>query len=138
MLLQRHVTSLGNTYSVAQKNELLDRQRKLEVRITTYEHRMSMIMKLDDDTQWSRQGGKTQDMDPEPGDVSDDILKFYPDGWFTPEREQITLPSKLAPGEIDRLSLKQIATIEFELRKGQVTDAIHGLRLALGEKSLCF
>ena len=28
--------------------------------------------------------------------------------------------------------------IEFELRKGQVTDALEGLRLALGEKSLRF
>ena len=28
--------------------------------------------------------------------------------------------------------------IEFKLRKGQVTDALDGLQLALGEKSLCF
>ena len=28
--------------------------------------------------------------------------------------------------------------IEAELQKGQVTDALEGLRLALGEKSLCF
>ncbi|KAI0244965.1 hypothetical protein BJV78DRAFT_1289899 [Lactifluus subvellereus] len=28
--------------------------------------------------------------------------------------------------------------VEAELRKGQVTDALEGLRLALGEKSLCF
>src|ERR1700683_3084659 len=44
MLLQRHVTSLGSTYSVAQKNDLLDRRRKLEARITTYEHRISLII----------------------------------------------------------------------------------------------
>jgi len=42
----------------------------------------------------------------------------------------------LAPGEINRLSIKPIAMIEFELCKGQVTDALEGLRLALGEKSL--
>ena len=52
MLLQRHVASLGSTCSVAQKNELLDRRRKLEARISNYENRMSVIMKLDDDTQW--------------------------------------------------------------------------------------
>ena len=41
-------------------------------------------------------------------------------------------------GEIDHQSLKSIATIEAELRKGQVSDALEGLRLALGEKSLRF
>ena len=69
--------------------------------------------------------------------MPENILELYFDGWFTSEREQITLPSALK-GEIDRLSLNDIATIEFELRKGQVTDALDKLRLALGEKSLCF
>ena len=138
MLLQRHVTSLGSTYSVAQKNDLLDRRRKLEARITTYEHRISVIIKLDDDTQWSTQDGKIPDMDPQPGEASDDLLELYPDGWFTPERERITLPSALAPGEIDRLSLRPLSMIEAELCKGQVADALEGLCLALGEKSLCF
>jgi len=138
MLLQRDVTSLGSKWSVAQKNELLDRRRKLEARITAYEHRISVIIKSDDDTQWSVRDGKIPDLDPQPGDASDDLLELLPDGWFTPERERITLPSALAPGEVDRLSLQPIALIEAELRKGQVTDALEGLRLALGEKSLCF
>src|ERR1700683_5542199 len=120
MLLQRHVTSLGSTYSVAQRNDLLDRRGKLEGRITTYEHRILVIIKLDDDTQGSTQDGKIPDMDPQPGDVLDDLLELYPDGWFTPEWERITVPSALAPGEITRLSLQPFAMIEAELRKGQV------------------
>jgi len=44
----------------------------------------------------------------------------------------------LAVGEIEHQLLKSIATIEAELRKGQVLDALEGLRLALGEKSLHF
>ena len=84
------------------------------------------------------QDGKIPDMDPQPGDASNDLLELYPDGWFTPEWEQITLPSALAPGEITRLSLQPFAMIEAELHKGQVADALEGLRLALGEKSLCF
>ena len=131
--MQRHVTSLGSNCSVAQKNELLDRRRKLEARITAYENRMSVIMKPDDETQWD-----TAEMDPELAESSDDLPEMYPDGWLTPEHEQITLPSSLAAGEIERLSLESIATTEAELRKGQVTDALEGLRLALGEKSLCF
>jgi hypothetical protein len=133
MLLQRHVTSLGSTCSVAQKNELLDRRRKLEARITTYENRISVIIKLDDDTQWS-----ISDIDLHVAESSDNLLELDSDEWLSPERERITLPSALAAGEIERLSLESIAIIEAELRKGQVTDALEGLRLALGEKSLCF
>src|ERR1700733_1822884 len=133
MLLQRHVTSLGSTCSVAQKNELLDRRRKLEARITTYENRISVVMKLDDDTQWS-----IADIDPQVAESSDDLLELDSDEWLIPEKERITLPSALAAGEIERLSLESIAMIEAELHKGQVTDALEGLRLALGEKSLCF
>ena len=138
MLLTAHVKSLGRMYSIAQKNDLMERRRKLEARITNYEHRMSLIMKLDDDTMWSKRQGKDSDVDPDIGDLPYDLSELYPDGWFTPEGDQITLPSALAPGEIERLAFQSIATIEFELRKGQVTDALDGLRLALGEKSLCF
>jgi len=95
-------------------------------------------MKLDDDTQWSNQDGRIPDMDPEMEEASDDILELHSEGSFIPEHERITLPSALAPGEIERLSLKSVAMIEAELRKAQVTDALEGLRLALGEKSLCF
>ena len=95
-------------------------------------------MKLDDDIQWSKQSGKNLHTDPEPVEMTDHLLELYPDGWFTPEKEQITLPSALVLGEIECLSLKQIARIEFELRNGQVTDALDGICLALGKKSLCF
>ena len=138
MLLQCHITSLGSKYSIAQRNDLPDRQRKLEARISSYEHRMAVIMKLDNNIQWSRQGGKILNVDLEPEDMPENILELYPDGWFTPEREQITLPSALKQEEIDRLLLNDIATIEFKLHKGQVADTLDKLYLALGEKSLCF
>jgi hypothetical protein len=120
--------------SIAQKNELLDRRQKLQARISAYEHRMSIIMKVDDQTLWSTDVGKHSELE----DKSDQVLANYVDDWFTPESESITLPSALAPGEIDRQSLQPMAMIEAELRKGQIADALEGLRLALGEKSLCF
>jgi hypothetical protein len=125
-------------WSTAQKADLLERRRKLEVRISTYEQRMSNIMKLDDDTHWSSEFGKRADADVYPGDVSEDIFDDYTEGWFTPENERITLPSALGPGEVDRLSLDAVANVEAELRKGQINDSLEGLRLALGQKSLCF
>ena len=138
LLLQRHVVSLGRNCSTAQKTDLLDHRRKLEARISAYEQRISYIIKLDDDVQWSCQSGKLPDLDPQLGDASDDFLDDYPEGWFTPEKERITLPSSLSQGEIERLSLDSVAHVEAELRKGQINDALEGLRLALGEKSLCF
>ncbi len=138
MLLQHHVILLGTTCSVAQWNELPDRRCKLEARVGAYEHQISVIIKPDDDTRWSTQDGKLPDIDLQAEQMSEDLLELHPEGWFTPEWDQITLPSALAPGEIDRLSLKSMAMIEAELRKGQVVDALEGLHLALGEKSLCF
>jgi len=44
----------------------------------------------------------------------------------------------LAPGETERQSLKSLEIVEAELCKGQVMDALEGLCLAVGEKSLCF
>jgi hypothetical protein len=137
-LLQRHVASLGRTCSVAQKNDLLDRRRKLEARIAAYEQRISVVMKLDNDTVWPDEDGRVADIDLQLEEGSDDAVDFGSEGWFAPERERISLPSALAPGEIERLMLQSIALIEAELRKGQVSDALEGLRLALGEKSLCF
>ena len=99
---------------------------------------MAVIMKLDNNIQWSRQGGKIPNVNLEPEDLPEKFLELYPNGWFTPEREQITLPSALKQEEINCLLLNNIATIEFELCKGQVADALDKLRLALGEKSLCF
>jgi len=138
MLLQRHISTLGSSLTIPQKNDLLDRHHKLEGRIAAYEQRISVIMKLDDDTIWSDEDGNIRNIDPQEDEMSDDILDFGSDGWFTPETKRITLPSALAPGEIDRLSLKSLARIEAELRKGQVSDALERLCLALGEKSLCF
>jgi hypothetical protein len=133
MLLQHHVASLGSTCSVAQKNELLEQWCKLEARISAYEHKVSVIIKLNDNIWWAMQDGRTPGMDPEAGEASDDLLDLYLDEWFTPEKEQITLPSALTAGKIDHLVLKPIAMINSELRKGQVMDALGGLHLALGE-----
>jgi hypothetical protein len=95
-------------------------------------------MKLDDNIRWLMQDSKSLNIDLQLDEVSSDMLDVYPEGWFTSENKRITLPSALASGEIVRLSLKSITLIEVELCKGQITDALNGLHLALGEKSLCF
>jgi len=69
-------------------------------------------MKLNDETLWSTDVGQHREIDSEQDNTSDEVLARYPDGWFTPEKENITLPSALAPGEIDRQSLESFAMIE--------------------------
>ena len=92
MLLQCHVTSLGSTCSVAQKNEPLDQRHKLEARITAYEHCITEIIKLNDDTQWATEDGHFANVDCQTGEASDDLLELDAQGSFTLERECITLP----------------------------------------------
>lgn len=93
------------------------------------------MMTCDDDMQWSDQ---ILDMEPRSEEALESMLELHPNGWFTLEWEQITLPSLLAPGEIECLSLNSISMMEGELCKAQVTDALEGLCLALGKKFLCF
>ena len=110
----------------------------MEAQISTYEQWISYIIKLDEDVQWSTSAGKRLKLNIEAGDFSDVDKENYSKGWFTPEKECITLPSALAHGELTCLSLSSIAMVEVELCKGQINDSLEGLHLVLGEKSLCF
>ena len=97
-------------------------------------------MMLDDDTRWSTRTGKVgNDVDDvESSDWSDDDEDEIGEVVVNPEASQVTLPSALAPGEIQRLGIIGIAEQEAQLRRGQINDALEELRLALGEKSLLF
>src|SRR5882672_4070551 len=63
-----------------------------------------------------------------------------PNGWQTisPEHMSIFMPSCLHISDIQRLGLVTMASQELELRQGQANDALEGLRLALGHKTLLF
>jgi len=63
-----------------------------------------------------------------------------PNGWQTiaPEHMSIFMPSSLQIADMHRLGLVTMASQELELRQGQANDALEGLRLALGHKSLLF
>lgn len=138
MLLRSHIASLGKRLSTAQKTELLDRRRRLESRISSFEQHIGVLMNVSDDMQWSNSAGKLRDMQDSSDYSSDDDSTTVPEISITPEQDMISLPSSLAPGEINRHSLQRLAEVEGELRKGQINDSLQGLRLALGEKSLSF
>jgi hypothetical protein len=138
MLLRSHIVSLGKRLSTAQKTEILDRRRRLESRISSFEQHIGVLMNVSDDVRWSNEAGKLRAMQDSSDDPSDDDTTTGPEMSITPEQDMISLPSSLAPGEIERYSLQRLAEVEGELRKGQINDSLQGLRLALGEKSLSF
>jgi hypothetical protein len=138
--LQKHVKSLGQKPSASQKHDLLERRNRLAVRMSTFERKGSGFLMLDDDTRWSTGTGKVgnDEDDAESSDWADSDEDEIEQVVVHPEARQVTLPSALAPGEIQRLGITGIAEQEAELRRGQINDALEGLRLALGEKSLLF
>ena len=93
-------------------------------------------MLLDDDAQWTTGSGKiADDVDNDESSITSDFEEAG-EATVHPETMMVSLPSSLAPGEIKRLGLTVIAEQEERLRRGQVNDALEGLRLALGAKSL--
>jgi hypothetical protein len=99
-----------------------------------FERKGNVFLKLDDNVHWIEEGESTEDdessysTDSESNDIPEQL----------PETKALALPSSLAPGEIGRLGLNALAKQEASLRRGQINDALEGLWMALGEKSLLF
>jgi hypothetical protein len=134
--LQKHLLSLRRKPSAAEKAELLERRRRLMLRITSFGRKGNAFLKLDEDVQWMEDADREaeEDDDSYHSEVSD--AEDVPE--IMPETRLLALPSSLAPGEIDRLGLVDLARQEEQLRRGQINDALEGLRMALGEKSLYY
>ena len=134
--LQKHISTLRQKPSAAEKVELLERQCHLMVRITTFERKGNAFLKLDDHVCWVTEvDGESMEEDEiyYSNDANaDDLLKTML------ETKALALPSSLAPGEIERLGLNELAGKEAALRRGQINDALEGLQMALGEKYLSY
>jgi len=115
----------------------MQRRERLAMRIFAFEQKASTFMMLDEDTKWSSWGENTEDgIDGDWSDESDEAT--VGEVVAHPEMQNVSLPSALGLGEIPRLGIEHLATQEGSLRRGQITDALAGLRMALGEKSLLF
>ena len=49
---------MGKNLSISQKNDLLERRRRLEGRIAAFEQRSIGVMTLDDNMKWAAKSGK--------------------------------------------------------------------------------
>jgi hypothetical protein len=134
--LQKHILTLRRKPSTVEKAELLERRRRLTVRMTGFERKGNAFLKLDDNVRWLTEvDGESMEEDEiyySDDTDADDLPETMP------ETKGLALPSSLAPGEIERLGLADLARQEATLRRGQINDALEGLRMALGEKSLLF
>ena len=99
---------------------------------------MNILLNVSDDTRWTPIGGKMRAMEGSEDELSDVDSATFPEATMTPESDMLSLPSSLAVGEIRRQSLHSIAIVEAELRRAQINDSLHRLRLALGEKAMSF
>lgn len=120
-----------------EKASLLERRRRLTIRINAFNRKADGFLKLDGDVRWSSGAGKAG---PRAADTSleDSESEEDPECEFDIESKMLPMPSSLAPGELQRLDLVDLGRREETLRRGQINDALEGLRLALGEKSLLF
>ena len=134
--LQKHIGTLRRRQSAAKKVELLERHRRLLLRITSFEWKGNAFLNLDNEVRWLAEDERERDKNDE-GDYSDnsstednleDVL----------ETKALALPSSLAPREIEWLGLSDLARQEATLWRGQINDVLEGLRMALGEKSLLY
>ena len=134
--LQKHISSLKRNPSATEKAELLERRRRLMLRITSFDRKGSTFLNLDENVNWIDDvDGEAEDDDDGPYS-EDSETEEVPEKM--PETKSLALPSSLAPGEIDRLGIVDLARREAALRRGQINDALEGLRMALGEKSLLY
>jgi hypothetical protein len=68
----------------------------------------------------------------------DDHLDMHGTSEFRPELTVIPLPSNLGPVRCEELGLTHLMKEETTLREGQANDALHAIRVHLGDKAVIF
>ena len=119
---------------MAEQTVLEECRQRLENKIHTFHSKLDTMM----------EGIENDDLSLRPVEEEDFPTNLHldedPNGWQTiaPEHMSIFMPSCLHSSDIQRLGLVTMASQELELRQGQANDALEGLRLALGHKTLLF
>lgn len=145
--LRDHVSSLGSKPSAEQRNNLAERRRRLQTRITTH---------INNTKKWMiPAGGKNLPAQRDLNDVGQSTFVKEPSEGTAdgpegrrrrcrgrrhtenkPENALLWMPSSLGEETCLDLGFPDILKQEISLRQGQANDALHELRLGLGAKSL--
>ncbi|KAF8463731.1 hypothetical protein DFH94DRAFT_686719 [Russula ochroleuca] len=109
-----------------------DRCRKLEQRLNCFHQKAKEFMgeNADEDLDVLPQFTGWENTDQNNEDEEENLEN--------PETTPICMPSSLKPADIQRLGLEILATQELELCKGQASDCLQSLRLALGHKAILY
>jgi hypothetical protein len=118
---------------------LEERRQRLEKQIETFQNKVDVMMEgfNCDDVELENFNDEEAEVNSNE-DVGDEDQWESDEEVSRPEEITLFLPSSLSRADLERLGLTDIAKQELELRKGQANDALEGLRLALGHKSLLF
>ena len=121
---------------MVERTALEERHQRLENKIHTFHSKLDTMMEGIENDDLSLRPVEQEDFPTNPH-LDDDQDS---NGWQTiaPEHMSIFMPSSLQFADIQRLGLVTMASQELELRQGQANDALEGLRLALGHKTLLF
>ncbi|TFY81296.1 hypothetical protein EWM64_g2719 [Hericium alpestre] len=147
-----HLRKLGKNLTTEQKNDLADRRRRLQARVSTFERAAGDYLPQDTDVTGggiplSENEGEDFDLVGEDGeDIEQPEQQHAPgnaaaDGtnvYVPVERVALSIPSCL-DDELRALpEMRSLLAKEAELREGQANDALQSLRLALGHKAFVF
>ena len=134
-----HKTSKQAT--ALEQTSIEDRRRKLEERLNRFHQKAEEFMgeNADEDLDVLPQfTGWENDTEGDEQEFSDAWEEDEEENSENPEMTAICLPSSLKPTDIQRLGLGVLATQELELRKGQASDCLQNLRMALGHKAVLY
>lgn len=135
--LASYVRTLGQILSAEQKIELLNRRRRLQRRIDEYEHRRTQYLLVAAVT--ANEGHEWEDEFPDEAEEENPFVdNTMPRGERSPECMVISLPSTLGMSTASEGMPGRLAKEELELRMGQANDALHQVRMILGQKSFMF
>jgi hypothetical protein len=131
--LATYVKSLKKP-SISERNDLEEKRRCLQIRISSYEKQCASLPIFGGDgidlESYSLRGSELEEQEQEQEQEQVDELQ--------PEAVAIFLPSNVSKKDQMNHDLQEMKISEVKLRIGQINDALQGLRIALGEKSLVY
>ncbi|KAI0257960.1 hypothetical protein BC834DRAFT_1036787, partial [Gloeopeniophorella convolvens] len=152
--LRRDVRNLGKHATMLEQTAIEDRRHKLQTSVDAFQHQAdSMILKYSfsdnvilarskdyaefDDADNEDFGTSLPPVTLDSSDSDDDHMESNSVPTFVEDAE-IFLPSSVGWDWCQKHGVESLAAKEAKLRRGQASDAIHRIRLALGLKSALF
>lgn len=144
ILLRAHVKNVGASPTNSQKIEISKRRERLLTRVLAFQSQAENFLdsldlnanlpeELDED--WSDEETDNKSAE-ELFDLTNENTRFLSTGQV--ENVTLFLPSTFGHPACSAANVEAIAKKERKLRVGQANDALHQLRLAIGQKSFMF